>query len=386
MQITSLNIFLIYAILNLVVFNTSHAQDLRPTTICPTIDPDEIFRPLIHKKRVVGMVIGVHESGETRFFSYGETTPGSGIKPGPDHLFEIGGMVKSMTATLFTTMLANKIIGKNEPLHHFLPAHVKVPDTPARRIQLFDLASHTSGLRRVPWNLNRVERKNPYANYTKEKLYAYLARPADLYEPGERYIYSNTGFGLLGIAMSRHTQENFESLVIENICQPLELRDTRIHLNEDQTTRLMPGHESRLRLLLQQKSFRQVPAWDNPILPGACSFFSSTRDMMKWIEANRLADNPNPTILQAAIAMTHQPVKRIGTHTWSALGWHIYAAPGDPGHCVWINGATGGGCGFMGFLPGSKKSFVILCNTSNTGAVDESARKFITQLDPGDNR
>ena len=245
---------------------------------------------MIEKKRLVGLVVGLQEGGEVRFLSYGETAAASGVKPNPDHLFEIGGMVKSMTATLFTTMLVEGKLEQNDPLRRFLPDHVKVPDTPGRRICLFDLASHTAGFKRVPWNLNRVNRGNPYADYTEEKLYTYLARPADLYEPGARYIYSNTGFGLLGLAMSRSMNKDFESMVVENICLPLDLRDTRIRLSENQKKRLLPGHEAKVSMLVHRKRFKQVPCWDNPVLTGACSFFSTPRDMMKWVEAHRLAE------------------------------------------------------------------------------------------------
>ena len=44
---------------------------------------------------------------------------------------------------------------------------------------------------------------NPLADYTVEKLCAFLSSYEPKYEPGTHYEYANPGFGLLGLALAR---------------------------------------------------------------------------------------------------------------------------------------------------------------------------------------
>jgi D-alanyl-D-alanine-carboxypeptidase/D-alanyl-D-alanine-endopeptidase len=62
----------------------------------------------------------------------------------------------------------------------FLPAMVTVPTRGQRQITLVDLATQSSGLPRLPTNLQARDPANPLADYTLEQLYGVLVglRPA----------------------------------------------------------------------------------------------------------------------------------------------------------------------------------------------------------------
>ena len=73
-------------------------------------------------------------------------------------------------------------------------------DAGARRtaITLQDLATHTSGLPRLPSNLAPKDPANPYADYSVEQLYQFLSSYQLTRDIGSQYEYSNLGGGLLG--------------------------------------------------------------------------------------------------------------------------------------------------------------------------------------------
>ena len=48
------------------------------------------------------------------------------------------------------------------------------------------------------------------------------------HEPGTHYEYANLGFALIGHALSTRAGKSYEALVVERICAPLALGDTRI--------------------------------------------------------------------------------------------------------------------------------------------------------------
>ncbi len=94
-----------------------------------------------------------------------------------------------------------------------------------RPITLADLASHTSGLPRLPKGFFRIalrERANPYATYTVDQLHAAIARTKPRRAPGKKIKYSNYGAGLLGHVLALRAGKSYEELVAERITGPLE--------------------------------------------------------------------------------------------------------------------------------------------------------------------
>jgi CubicO group peptidase (beta-lactamase class C family) len=101
-----------------------------------------------------------------------------------------------------------------------------MPARNGKDITLRHLATHTSGLPSVPDNLDPKRADNPYADYTVEKMYAFLSRYQLPRDPGATSEYSNLGMGLLGHAIALKAGTNYESLVAERICRPLQMDST----------------------------------------------------------------------------------------------------------------------------------------------------------------
>ena len=120
------------------------------------------------------------------------------------------------------------------------------PSLNGHEITLLNLATHTSGLPRLPENLDlTTNRDNPYANYKAADLYSNLViqtvRLAS--EPGVKYNYSNYGFGLLGHLLGLKAGMPYEELIEKTVCLPLGMTNTTIHLTKDQVAHLSPGHD-----------------------------------------------------------------------------------------------------------------------------------------------
>ena len=106
-------------------------------------------------------------------------------------------MTKAFTSLLLADMAQRGEVALTDPVSRYLPAGVKVPERGGRSIQLQDLATHTSGLPRLPPNLRPKDAANPYADYTVPHLYEFLSRYSLKRDIGSRYEYSNLGGGLL---------------------------------------------------------------------------------------------------------------------------------------------------------------------------------------------
>jgi D-alanyl-D-alanine-carboxypeptidase/D-alanyl-D-alanine-endopeptidase len=200
----------------------------------------------------------------------------------------------------------------------------------------------------MPDNFHPADPLNPYADYTAKQMYAFLNGHKLKRPPGE-YEYSNFAMGLLGHVLSLQRGTNYETLLLERICAPLGMKDTRITLNEDQRKRLAPPYSVALK---------QTENWDIPALAGAGAVRSTANDMIKFIEANLETGN---TSLSNALRFA-----RVRRHTLKdglsmGLGWHL----ARDGVTLWHNGGTGGYHGWLAISPDRKVGVVLLSNTAN---------------------
>jgi CubicO group peptidase (beta-lactamase class C family) len=76
-----------------------------------------------------------------------------------------------------------------------------------------DLATHTSGLPRLPSNLQPADPRDPYADYSVDQLYQFLSGYSLPRDVGASYEYSNLGAGLLGHALALRLGQKYEALV-----------------------------------------------------------------------------------------------------------------------------------------------------------------------------
>ena len=204
---------------------------------------------------------------------------------------------------------------------------------------------------------------NPYADYTVERLYEFLAGHELARDIGEAVEYSNLGYGLLGHALALREGIDYEALIARRILEPLEMSDTAVELTPPLRARLAPGHD---------EEFQPVPNWDIPALAGAGALRSTVNDLLVFLEANL---GLRQTPLYEAMERTHAP--RV-TDPWLGmeigLGW-IIAAEGDR-RFVWHNGATGGYSSFIGFDPEVREAVVVLSNS--VISVDGLAYRLLT--------
>ena len=236
------------------------------------------------------------------------------------------------------------------PVQGLLGDEVRVPMRDGAEITLGRLATHSSGLPRLPDNLAPADWANPYADYTVEHLYEFLAGHKLARGIGKAVEYSNLGYGLLGHALTLAEGTDYETLIARRILEPLEMSDTAVELTPPLRERLAPGHDEELQ---------PVPNWDIPALAGAGALRSTVNDLLTFLEANL---GLRQTPLREAMARTHVPqVTDPGLGMDIGLAW-IIADEGDR-RIVWHNGATGGYSSFIGFDPETREGVVVLSNS-----------------------
>jgi len=330
-----------------------------PIYATQTSDPPEAVKKTIQSRidhgNNVGMVIGIVDADGTKYYGFGKMSITSEQTPDENSIFEIGSISKVFTSILLARLDEEKKIDLNDPIKNFLPYSVKVPSRNKQQITLFHLATHTSGLPRMPNNFAPANPDNPYADYSVEQLYEFISNHQLQRDIGVRYEYSNYGAGLLGHILALHTGMTYEALIEKEITAVLGMDNTGLILTPEMKERLARGHSGGI----------QVPNWDIPTLAGAGAIRSTCRDMVQFLKANM---GLTKTPLFTAMKKTHEPRHEAGSSSMHVgLGWHIRS--GDNSTIIWHNGGTGGYRTFAGFVNEKQKGVIVLTN-SNTSADD----------------
>ena len=305
---------------------------------------EAICAPLVAPHAGVALVVGVvHEGGQ-------HVQPFGAASRSQPTLFEIGSVSKVFTGALLSALARAGKVQLDEPVRSLLPEGVTVPAHAGREITLLDLATHRSALPRLPGNMRPRNPRNPYADYTVEQLHAFLGGYELPRDVGATYEYSNLGVGLLGHALALRAGGTYEAVLVERICAPLGLDDTRITLAAGQRARLAPGHAA---------NGKPVANWDIPTLAGAGGLRSTVPDLLRFAAATLGLGQP-PAELHAALRDAH--AVRF-THGGQRVGlcWHVFDLPGV-GSIAAHNGRTGGYESFLALCPERRLGVVLLCS------------------------
>lgn len=231
---------------------------------------DDHAEHIYYGSGAMGMAIVVVDNNQQVFRSFGETKPGSGLRPREDSLIRIASLTKLMTSEVLVKMAEQGTVKVTDPLRKYAPGNAFVPYySPTSPITLLSLATHTSGLpREQPGGVahrpvftwpNRVERWSWLQN-------AQLKTP-----PGANAAYSNLGFDLLADALADAAHKPYTQLFRELITQPNGMVDTTFTPSPAQCARLMEG-------------LRPSPCLNTTAAIGSGGVYSTPEDMGRWMK------------------------------------------------------------------------------------------------------
>lgn len=313
----------------------------------------QIAEGFLDKPGTQGLSIGIIKGGQTYTYCFGNSceSPYSPVKA--ENLFEIGSITKVFTGILFADQVLSNGLNPDSRLADYVSF-----GSPYSNVTLRQLATHSSGLPRLAdnfWNCVK-DPGNPYAGYSDNDLRAYLSNVKPVSQPGERYLYSNVGMGVLGWVISDVNQKPYEELLKERVINQLGLSNTSATLTSSQKRNLATGYS--------QGS--AVKNWDFQNCTSAQgSLRSDINDMITFAQANL---HPEKTPIEAAIRMSQEihfkdPVK----NRLMGLGWHIGYFNGDK--YLEHTGGTGGYRSFIGLVPGKDMAVIVLSNSDQDVAL-----------------
>ncbi len=337
-----------------------------------TSPPDSRVREILAQridvdKQAVGLAAVIVEGDKVRIMTHGAMSLDKAQPITPDTLFEVGSITKTFTALLLADMVVKGEVKLDDPVEKWLPQGLrglKLRDHAGSPIQLVDLATHRSGLPRLPDNMPNVSRADPYADYREPLLLAYLKSREVLMETDagkttkkrdEAYAYSNLGFGLLGYVLARAADMSYADLLQKRALTPLDLTSTYLDIPRGEFARFSNPH-----YIDRDATLKRNRHWRFDVIAPAGALVMSARDMGRYAQA---ASGAMDTPLKTAFALAQKhygdgmaPINPTG------LAWML--APMNGRTVFSHDGMTGGFAASLWVDPDRKAAVAVLSNAS----------------------
>ena len=232
-------------------------------------------------------------------------------------IFELASLSKEFTAMVIMICKEKKILNFDDPINKYL-------DVPYPGITVRHLLTHTSGLPDYQAIMDEHWDKSKVAGNAEILEYLNRYAPPKLFEPGDEYQYSNTGYVLLASIAEKATGKDFVELSREWIFKPLKMTSTDIRSLDEkaEVENFAAGHlKGSLGNYVNASKFHSsdYTVWlGNRKGPGRVS--STVEDLLKWDQALYSDGLVNKETLQEAFA----PYRlNDGTRSYYGFGWEV---------------------------------------------------------------
>lgn len=277
------------------------------------------FDSLFSAQKDFSGVVLVAENGKAVYHkAFGYREFANQIPLQASDIFELASVTKQFTAMIIMLLKEKGKLNYDDAVEKYL-------DIPYKGITIRHLLTHTSGLPDYQDVMDKYWDKTKVAGNTECIEYLNKYAPPKLFEPGEKYTYSNTGYLLLASIAEKVTGKDFITLSRKWIFRKLKMRSTDIRTPEEKKaiTNFALGHiyVKEREKYVRADSFpsSNYTIWlGNRKGPGRIS--SIATDLLKWDKALYTEKLIKQSTLQEAFA----PMKlNDGSFSNYGFGWTI---------------------------------------------------------------
>jgi CubicO group peptidase (beta-lactamase class C family) len=245
-----------------------------PTTVSKQVD--KVFEKW-DKPDSPGCALGVYKDGQIVYKrGYGMADLNDDVPITPVTVFHVASMSKQFTAASIVLLAQQGKLSLDDDVHKYIP---ELPDF-GQRITIRNLVYHTSGLRDQWSLLGLAGWRYSLDLITDDDVMSVMTRQKDLnFKPGDRHVYCNTGYTLLGLIVKRASGMSLREFTTKNIFEPLGM--THTHFRDDHAEIIKHdalGYEQEGK----DKPFRM--SLTNFDTVGATSLHTTVEDLQLWDE------------------------------------------------------------------------------------------------------
>lgn len=290
-------------------------------------------------------------------------------RPATAHtMYSLASISKPITATGLMVLVQRGLVSLDRPINEYLgKAKVDGRAFDANAATVRRVANHTAGL---PLHFQFFYADEPYRRPAMDETirrYANLVTP-----PGERWYYSNLGYGLLDYLIERVSGQSYADYMREAVFVPLGLTRMAVHIP--------PGHEAHTATRYAPDG-TPLPFYDFDH-PGGSAVFASAHDLLRFgmFHLKDHLPDQRAVLSDASIdemARGSAETTRNGTY---GVGWQRNRSPRG-GETVSHGGGMDGVSTRLVLVPAGDAAVVVLSNGAN-GAVGEVQAEVLAELFP----
>lgn len=334
---------------------------------------DSLFTALHKEGKLNGNVLIAEKGNVIYKKSFGLRDEANQLPLDENSIFELASVSKQFTAMGIVLLKEGGKLSYDDKLAKFFPELASYGDITVRQ-----LLNHTSGLpdymelMYFNWDWKQIA--------TNKDMIAKLAeiKPAALFQPGEKFEYSNTGYALLGSIIEKASGMSFGDYLDKSIFKPLGMTNTFVY-----NRRLAPrdiknyayGYvfdENKNKVLPDNVPDASMVVWLDGIV-GDGTVNSTTGDMLKWDRALYGTKLVSKQALDEIFATVTLPD---GSVTDYGFGWFVKNDT-DFGKVV---GHSGGWPGYNTYIDRhitNDKTIIVLLNNESSAQPVKFVRRLL---------
>ncbi len=288
--------------------------------------------------------------------SYGIADRENGIPLNENSIFNLASITKQFTATAIYLLDIDKKLSLDDEISKFLPELNFY-----KGVKIKHLIHHTSGL---PDYMKLYDEKgDKFKIVTNDYVIELFAKekPKLLFEPNEKWNYSNTGYFLLASIIERVSKNNYSDFLKERIFKPLKMNQTNVYFvykDSLQVKNLAVGYsEDSLGNFIG--NIKYAKTFDG--VYGQGRIYSTTADLFKW--AKELKSNNLLSKVDTKNLFNDSKLNS-GKNTNYGFGWFLNESK-EYGHYIDHSGSWAGYITFIEKHLENDKTIIILQNNGN---------------------
>jgi CubicO group peptidase (beta-lactamase class C family) len=349
----------------LAVSRTARAQHIVGVRDARALRADSVFERF-DRTTSPGCALGVYQDGSLLYArGYGMASLEHGVALSPRSVLDVGSISKQFTAMAILMLQKEGKLSLDDPIRKYIP---EMPAY-AEKISLRRALSQTSGLRDLYVMMGQTGRS--FEGDTIDALRVITRSAEPNYEPGARYLYTNSGWILAAQIVYRLTGKTLAQFAQERIFGPLGMHDTRYLA--DARTIIPNGAEGYAPQ--PGGGFRVARSTYDGAIMGAGAVHTTVEDFGRWLNNYDSALIGGRDILEAmttATMLNDGSPARSGPTQAYAVGLNVGTVRGL--RTVSHGGSWAGYRGHFLRFPDQRFAVATFCNLTTSGP-DTLARK-----------
>jgi CubicO group peptidase (beta-lactamase class C family) len=216
----------------------------------------------------------VSKSGKTIFqrsYGFSDRTVKKSIKT--DTPFPLSSLSKPITATLIMQLVEQGKLTLNDTLAMYFP---QFNNPHGKQITLHHLLSNTSGIPNH-FSIPGWFSTDFHNNTSHHDFITLISQQPLSFQPGDKYLYSNPGYYLLGKIVEKVTKLSFSKNLEKHIFMPLNMNKSGVAHGSTLNSALPKGYRWQ-----QLGGYRQQESMNMKFFGAGASIFSNVNDLLKF--------------------------------------------------------------------------------------------------------